>query len=171
MPITDLIPWRKKEPVQQKEERSLQRAEDPFLTFRQDMNRLFDDFFGGSGLAPLSAFPEGMDLFSPRVDVVETESEVRVSAELPGLDDQDIDVSLSRDVLTIKGEKKQEKKEKGRNYYRTERSYGSFQRSVPLPCEVDADKVDAVFQKGVLTITLPKAGEAKDRKRIAVKAR
>jgi HSP20 family protein len=172
MPISDLIPWRKKEPLQQEqEERSLQRAEEPVLTFRQEMNRLFDDFFGGSSLAPFSALGERMDLFSPRVDVVETDSEVRVSAELPGLDDQDIEVSLSRDVLTIKGEKKQEREEKGRNYYRTERSYGSFQRSVPLPCEVDADKVDAVFQKGVLTITLPKAGAAKDRKRIAVKAR
>jgi HSP20 family protein len=93
-----------------------------------------------------------------------------VSAELPGMDDEDIEVSLSRDVLTISGEKKQEKEEKGRDYYRAERSYGSFRRSIPLPAEVNADKVDAVFSKGVLTITLPKTAKAEGRKRIIVKA-
>jgi HSP20 family protein len=139
------------------------------LTFQQEMNRLFDDFFGRSGLEPFGGWGEGWGLFSPRVDVAETDREVVVSAELPGLDDEDIDVSLSRGMLTISGEKKQEKEKKGRNYYRVERSYGSFQRSVPLPSEVDTGKVDAVFRKGVLTITLPKTAEAKARKRIAIK--
>ena len=171
MPITDLIPWRKKQPVRQEEERSLQREEHPFLTLQQEMNRLFDDFFGGRVLEPFGALGEGWDVFSPQVDVVETDKEIRVSAELPGLDDKDVEVSLSRDVLTISGEKKQEKREKGRDYYRAERSYGSFRRSIPLPAEVDADKVDAVFNKGVLTITLPKKAEAAGRKRITVKAR
>ena len=169
MPITDLIPWKKKEPAQQEEEHALQRADHPLLTFQQEMNRLFDDFFGRSSVAPFGELGEGWGLFSPRVDVAETEKEIVVSAELPGLDDEDIDVSLSRDMLTITGEKKQEKEKKGRNYYRVERSYGSFRRSVPLPAEVDTGKVDAVFRKGVLTITLPKTAEAKARKRIAIK--
>ena len=169
MPITDLIPWKKKEPVQQEEERSLQDEEYPLLTFQQEMNRLFDSFFGRSAVAPFGGLGAGWDLFSPRVDVVETDTEVRVSAELPGLDDKDIDVSLSRGALTISGEKKHEKEERGRNYYHSERSFGSFRRSIPLPSEVQADKADAVFKNGVLTITLPKTG-AKARKRIAVKS-
>lgn len=78
-------------------------------------------------------------------------------------------MSLSNDVLTISGEKRQEEEHKGRNYYRMERSYGSFQRSISLPCEVDADKIDATFNKGVLTITLPKTADAQACKRIAVK--
>jgi HSP20 family protein len=169
MPITDLIPWRKKQPVRQEEERSLQREDHPLLTLQRDMNRLFDDFFGGRALEPFGAFGEGWDAFSPQVDVVETDKEIRVSAELPGLDDKDIEVSLSHDVLTISGEKRQEEQERGRDYYRAERSYGSFRRSIPLPAEVDADKVDAVFRKGVLTITLSKMAEAKGRKQITVK--
>jgi HSP20 family protein len=171
MPITDLIPWRKKQPVRQEEERLLQREEHPFLTLQREMNRLFDDFFGGRALEPFSTFGQGWDAFSPQVDVVETDKEIRVSAELPGLNDKDVEVSLSHDMLTISGEKKQEKQERGRDYYRAERSYGSFRRSIPLPAEVDTNKVDAVFSKGVLTITLPKTAEAKGRKRITVKAK
>jgi HSP20 family protein len=171
MPITDLIPWKKKEPVQQEEESALERAEHPLLSFQQEMNRLFDDFFGRSALEPFGAFREGWDMFSPRVDVAETDKEIVVSAELPGLDGEDIDISLSQGVLTITGEKKQEQEKQGRNYYHVERSFGSFQRSVPLPAEVDTTKVEAVFRKGVLTITLPKVRGAKARKRIAIKTR
>ena len=108
-------------------------------------------------------------MFSPRMDVSETDKEIVVSAELPGLADEDIDVSLSLGMLTISGEKKQEKEKKGRNYYHVERSYGSFQRSIPLPAEVDTNQVDAVFKKGVLTVTLPKTGAAQAGKKIAVK--
>lgn len=169
MPITDLIPWRKKEPVQQEEERAIQRAGDPVLAFQQEMNRLFDEFFGRSALEPFGAFREGWDAFSPRVDVAETDKEIVVSAELPGLDEKDIDVSLSNDQLVIRGVKKEEKEEQGRSYYRAERSYGSFVRSIPLPDEVEADQVNAAFTKGVLTVTLPKTGKAKTRKRIAIK--
>ena len=170
MPITDLIPWKKKDPAQQEKERSIQTSDQPVLTFQQEMNRLFDDFFGRSALEPFGAFGQDWDTFSPRVDVSETDSEIVVSAELPGLDDEDIEVNLARGLLTISGEKKQEKEKKGRNYYRVERSYGSFQRSVALPAEVDTSKVDAVFKKGVLTVTLPKKG-GKTHKRISVKTR
>ena len=169
MSISDLIPWKKKEPTQRQKERAIQTSDQPFLTFQQEMNRLFDDFFGRSALEPFGAFRQEWDAFSPRVDVAETDSEIVVSAELPGLDDEDIEVSLARGLLTISGEKKQEKEKKDRDYYRVERSYGSFQRSVALPSEVDANKVDAVFRKGVLTVTLPKKGGEKARKRISVK--
>jgi HSP20 family protein len=166
MSITDLIPWRRDErrvPVRREEERSL-------LSFQQEMNRLFGHFLGGWGMAPFRGLEESWDAFSPRVDVVEGDKAVTVSAELPGLDEKEIDVSLSHGVLTISGEKREEKEDKGKNYYRMERSYGSFQRSIPLPSEVDEDKAEATFKKGVLTITLPKTAEARDRKRISIKA-
>jgi HSP20 family protein len=165
MSITDLIPWRREErkvPVKREEERSV-------LSFQQEMNRLFDEFFGGWGLAPFREFTEPWDAFSPRVDVVEGDKEITVSAELPGIDEKEIDVSLSHGVLTISGEKQEKKEDKGKNYYRMERSYGSFRRSVPLPSEVDEDKAEATFKKGVLTITLPKTAEVQARKRISIK--
>jgi HSP20 family protein len=170
MPITDMIPWKRKEPEQEQEERGLQVRQDPYLTFQQQMNRMFDDFFRDWGLEPSPAFGGGWEAFSPSVDVVETDKAIKVDVELPGLEEKDIDVSISRDVLTISGEKRQEKEEKKHNYVRTERSYGSFKRSIPLPGEVDAGKADAVFRKGVLTVTLPKAVKAQAQKKITIKA-
>jgi HSP20 family protein len=170
MPITDLIPWKKTEPDRAEEERALRTAEDRFLTFEQQMNRVFDDFFRGTGPEPFGAIRGGWDAFSPRVDMVETDKEIKVSVELPGLEQDEIEVGVSQNTLTISGEKRQEKEEKGHNYLRTERSYGSFERSIPLPCQVDAGKTDAVFRKGVLTISLPKAVKEKARQRIAIKA-
>jgi len=168
MPITDLIPWKKKEVARREGEEELQTADYPFLTFQQEMNRLFDEFFKGTGLDTLGVF-EGWDLLRPPVDVTETDKEIQVTVELPGLDEKDIHVSLVRDVLTISGEKKQEKEERQGDYYRAERSYGSFRRSIQLPSQVQADKVDAVFRKGVLTVILPKTEAAQKRKKIAVK--
>jgi HSP20 family protein len=110
----------------------------------------------------------GGDAFSPQVDAVESDSDITVSVGLPGLEERDIDVTLSRDALTISGEKRQEKEEKGRNYLRAEPSYGSFRRSIPLLCEVDASEADAVFRKGELTITVPKMAKAQARKRIDI---
>jgi HSP20 family protein len=165
MSITDLIPWRREEkkvPVKRDEERSP-------LSFQEEMSRLFDEFSRGWDLAPFREFTEQWDAFSPRMDVVEGDKEVTVSAELPGMDEKEIDVSLSHGVLTISGEKQGEKEEKGKNYYRMERSYGSFQRSIPLPSEVNEDKAKATFKKGVLTITLPKTAKAQARKRIPIK--
>ncbi len=165
MAITDLIPWKREEravPVRREEEH-------PIQALQRDMNRLFDEFFREFGLAPFRPFEERWDVFSPRIDMVEGDKEIKVSAELPGMDEKDIDISLSHDVLTIRGEKKEEEEYRGKNYYRMERSYGSFQRSIPLPCEVDDDKAEAIFKRGVLTITLPKAAEAQSRKKITVK--
>ena len=140
----------------------------PFAAFRNEMDRLMDDFLGGFDLRPFSSRP---DNFTPRIDVLDTDKEVRVSAELPGMDGKDIELSLTGEVLTIKGEKKEEKEEKGKDYYRSERSYGSFVRTVPLPVEVDTTKVEASFKKGVLTVTMPKTPKAiGGTKRIEVKA-
>jgi HSP20 family protein len=170
MPITDLIPWKRKESDREDGEGALQVREDPFVTFQQQMNRMFDDIFQGSGREPVGVFGEAWDAFSPCADVVETEKEIRVSVELPGLEEKEINVILSQRVLTVSGEKRQEKEEKGHSYVRAERSYGSFRRVIPLSCDVDASKIDAVFQKGVLTITLPKLVKVQARKRIAIKA-
>jgi HSP20 family protein len=126
-------------------------------TFRHDLNRLFEDFFGGEGV--LEPF-RGIGGWSPALDVSETDAEVRVSAELPGMTKDDVQISLVGDRLTIQGEKKSEKETKGEHFYRMERSSGSFQRSLRLPAAVDADKVDAVYKDGILTITLPKTEKA-----------
>lgn len=140
----------------------------PFAAFRQEMDKLMDDFLGGFDLRPFSF---RADAFTPSVDVVDTDKEIRVSAELPGMDEKDIEVSLTGEVLTIKGEKKEEREEKGKDYFRSERSYGSFLRNIPLPIEVDTTKVQASFKKGVLTVNMPKTTKAIDRtKKINVKA-
>jgi HSP20 family protein len=140
----------------------------PFSLFRQEMNTLFDNFFRGFDLEPFSG---RLGAFSPHIDVKESDKDIAIIAELPGMDDKDIHVSLTRDSLTIKGEKKEEKEEKGKDYYRMERSFGSFTRTIPLPVEIDTDKVKADFKKGVLTVTLPKTATAiKEKKKIPVKA-
>ena len=169
MALTNLVPWRwgeKKVPVRREEER------EPFYALQRRMDHLFDDdFFNSFGLAPFSLFGGPVGAFSPRIDLSESEKELKVSAELPGLEENDLQVSLAHNMLTISGEKKEEKEDKGQNYYHLERSYGSFQRTIPLPCEVEDDKVEATFKKGVLTITLPKTAAAqKQTKKISIKA-
>ena len=131
------------------------------------MDSLFDNFYRGFDIGP---FESRLGAFSPKVDVTENDKEIKISAELPGMDEKDIEVSLHNDMLTIKGEKKEEKEDKGKDYYRMERSYGSFLRTIPLPAEVETDKVEAKFKKGVLSITLPKTAKAvAETKKIAVK--
>lgn len=125
---------------------------------QQEMNRLFDEFFGESH----QELVEGTWL--PAVDVSETGAEIVVKAELPGMSKDDIELNLQDNVLTVKGEKKQEKKEEKENYHRVERSYGSFSRSFTLPADVDQENVQANFKDGVLMITLPKVEEAKQKK-------
>jgi HSP20 family protein len=124
---------------------------------RREMDRLWDDYFGAGrrGLRPLQAE------FAPAVDIKETDTEIVVKAEVPGIDAKDINISVAGDVLTIKGEKKSEREEKEENYHLVERSYGSFSRSLGLPAAVDLDKVEAKYEKGVLTITCPKKEAAK----------
>jgi HSP20 family protein len=169
MSITNLMPWRRKEqaPRRRGDETVNREEEHPLTLFEQDMNRMFDEFFSGFGLAP--TWESGWSAFSPQVDIVDSEKEIKVSVELPGLGEKDIDVSLSGDMLTISGEKRQEKEDKGKNYYRIERSYGSFKRAIPIPCEVKTEDIDATFKNGVLSIVRPKTTEGQCRQKITVK--
>jgi HSP20 family protein len=124
---------------------------------RREMDRLWDDYFG-SGRRALQPMPAE---FAPAVDVKETADQIVVKAEVPGMDAKDINISVTGDVLTIKGEKKSEREETEENYHLVERSYGSFSRSLAMPAAVDLDKIEAKYDKGVLTITCPKKEEVK----------
>lgn len=167
---------------EQAPERKDAREWEPFETLRRQVDRMFDDFgrgfslwrpFGGSLFDARPSWPTDETWpKAPAVDLVEREKDYEISAELPGMDEKNIDVKLSNGVLTIKGEKKEEKEEKKKDYYLSERRYGSFQRSFQLPEGIDEDKIQASFEKGVLTITLPKGVEAqKPEKKIAIDAR
>lgn len=123
---------------------------------REEMDKLWSRFFGERPFME----PFGKE-WAPSLDVSETKDNIVVKAEVPGMDGKDIDISLSGGVLTLKGEKKQEKEEKDENYYFSERSYGAFSRSIKLSQEVQTDKIKASYKNGVLTITLPKSEEAK----------
>lgn len=138
---------------------------DPLEAFHRDVDRLFEEFWRGSQLPAAFRGEPWFETMSPRLDVSEDDGEIRITAELPGLDEDDVEIALSDKWLTIKGEKKAEKEETEKGYKYRERSYGSFHRVIPLEVEVLADKVDAKFEKGVLTITLPKSPEAKEKVR------
>jgi HSP20 family protein len=155
MGIKNLLPKRREQALAER---------DPFAALRREMDTLFDGFFSGFGEPA-----QGLTSFNPRVDVTENDKEVRITAELPGVEEKDVEVSLSGDAITIKGEKREEKEEKGEEQYRLERSYGAFRRTFSLPCEVDAAKASASFNKVVLSITLPKTAQAAKSKKIAVK--
>ena len=144
---------------------------EPWRSFRDDMDRLFDRFAKGFGVPSFAPFwSKDVDLAAPAVDLAEDDKAYTVTAELPGIEENDIDVAVSGGMLTIKGEKKQEKEEKNKNYYLSERSYGSFQRSFSLPDGIDQAKIAANFAKGVLTVTLPKSPEGQKSQKIEVKA-
>jgi HSP20 family protein len=135
---------------------------DPFMPFRRQMNRLFDDFFTGPMWPMAIPAPVLEVVVTPQIEVSETDKEMRVTAELPGIDPSNVEVNLSDDVLTIRGEKQQEQKqgqEQGRDYHLTERSYGKFARYLRLPFRVDPSKVEASFKDGVLTVVIPKPEE------------
>jgi HSP20 family protein len=134
--------------------------EHPLVTLRDEMNRLFDTFWRWDLLPE----PFALGRAFPNVEVTETDTEVVVRAEVPGLEAKDIDLSITGDVLTIKGERKEEKEEKEKEYYRREVHYGSFSRSVQLPSSVDVESVKAECKKGILKVTLGKVESEKVRK-------
>jgi HSP20 family protein len=152
----------------------------PFETLRREIDRLFDDLDGGFWRMPLrhSAFNvvpfwgrESVWSATPAVDITDTDKAYEITAELPGIDEKNLEVKVANGVLTIKGEKQEEKEEKKKDYYLRERNFGSFERAFQLPDGVDADKIDAKFAKGVLSVSLPKKVEAqKAAKKIDVKA-
>ena len=142
----------------------------PFFRIQREMNRIFDDFFRGMELRP---HPTGdrLNRFVPSLDIRENDKEVTIKAELPGMDEKDVEVLLTESTLTLKGEKKEEKEDKGKDYYHMERTYGSFQRVIPLPEGIDMKKAEAKFKKGVLSINLPKTEATKVKgKKIEIKA-
>jgi HSP20 family protein len=145
-------------------------------SFRSEMDRLFDRFTRGFGpslrsMADLEPPWRSFGFSAPPIDMSEDDKAYKISAELPGLDAKDVEVSVSGDRLVLKGEKRQEQEEKNKNYYHSERTYGSFQRSFELPVSVDRDKIAADFSKGVLAITLPKTvAMQKQQKQIEIKS-
>jgi HSP20 family protein len=153
-----LIPWRK---------RALERDDswdkNPLDMLHREVNNLFDTYFHGAG-----RLGRRMEL-SAGFELSEADDEIEVKVELPGMDEKDIQVTLDEDMLTIRGERKEKKETKKRNYHVSEMSYGGYSRTIPLPAEVDAAKVNARFKRGVLTLTMPKTEQAlARRKRIPV---
>ena len=152
----------------------------PFESLRREIDRVFEDFNWGTWSFPFRRSAFDIEPFwrreltwgtAPAVDIVETNKAYEVTAELPGMDEKNIEVKLVNGGLRIKGEKKEEKEEKKKDYYLSERRYGSFERYFRVPEAVDTDKIEASFKKGVLTVTLPKKAEAqKPEKKIEVKA-
>jgi HSP20 family protein len=155
--IKDMVPagQGKETPPARREE------EYPLYSLQRDVNRLFEDFLRGFDLRPLRMAEEKWGGFNPKMDLEETDKEYRITAELPGMEEKDVEVLLTGNSLTIKGEKKEETEEKGKSFYHMERSYGSFHRTVPLPEGIDIKKVNADFKSGVLSVRLPKTVEAK----------
>ena len=135
--------------------------------WERDMERMLGNFFSGRAAHPLfeeRSWP-GSDLgiAEPKVDLYEEKDQIVVKAEMPGMTKDNIQVFLSDNILTIKGEKKKEEEESDKDYYRSERVYGAFMRSLPLPAEVNPEKIHAAFKNGVLEVRLPKSEEAKKR--------
>jgi len=152
----------------------------PFENLRREVDRLFEDFSGGIWRSPfgrslfdIGPFRRAEAAFGavPAVDVTETDKGYEITVDLPGMEEKNIDVKIANGILTVKGERQDEKEEKKKDYYLRERSFGSFERSFQVPDIVDTDKIDASFKKGVLTLVLPKSAEAqKAEKKIEVKA-
>lgn len=179
MTFSNLIPWTKKSPsVTHEEPRA--RAASSVRSLHEEMNRLFDEFFS-SHSTPLSVL-EQHNVFMPwgnvtgtvaanfpKVDVRDTDKELRITAELPGMSENDVQVSIANDRLTISGDKNEEKVENEKGWYRMERQYGSFTRVIPIPCEIQSEQVQASFKNGILTVILPKTKAAKTCRTITVK--
>ena len=162
MNMRDLIPWGRSQQTTPSRYRD---EGDPFMTLHREMNRLFDDVFRGFDMAPFGGVSRMASW--PHVEVVDNDKDVRISAELPGLEDKDVEVLIGDGVLTIRGEKKSAIEDKERAF--SERTYGRFERRIPLAWEVEEDKIEASFKNGVLTVTLPKSAESRPEvKRIAV---
>lgn len=178
MRIRDLVPWGREKSAKGDRKRRTGRDVivrgddgDSVVSLQQELNDVFDRFFErferpffdrSFGLAGLS---------QPSIDITESDKQIKIAVDLPGMDEDDIDVSLTGDILTIRGERRHEREEDEKGYFLHERSYGSFYRTIPMPPGLETDRAKAEFKKGVLRITMPKSSHAKDlTKRIEVKA-
>ena len=176
---------KKEEDAAKSEERALvpggEQTLAPLVSLRDEIDRVFEDFYSRVSLSPWRRWPVEIEPFRrigtvfgggmPVVDLADREKEWELTAELPGMEEKDIDVSLSDDVLTIEGRKEEKREEEGKEYRMAERRYGSFRRTLRLPEGVDSDKTSANLDKGVLTVTLPKTAEArKPRRKVDVKS-
>lgn len=162
MTIRDLLPFASRVPVS--------RGSNPITAFQDEVNKLFNDFFGGTSLPGWWHRNEPAFAFSPALDVAENGREFKITCELPGLDANEVQINAADGYLTIRGEKKEERKEEKEGYFRQERSYGSFQRVIPLPDTANLDKAEAGFKNGVLTVRIPKkAGAESKERRIEIK--
>jgi HSP20 family protein len=165
MAIRDLFPslWRGDATAVGREK------EMPLYNLQVEMNRAFDDFFQGVDVMPFTAVDEYAGKFSPAIDIAENDTEIVVTAELPGLDKKDFELLVTDGALTIKGEKREEREDKGKGYRYVERGYGYFSRVIPLPPGIDTQAVDAKYTNGILRITLPRKAPAKSgEKRISI---
>ena len=143
-------------------ERSLAASGNPFMSLQREIDRLFEDF--GRGFPSLPALRGDGGALMPSMDVAETDKEIEITAELPGLEEKDVQINVADNLLTIRGEKKAEKEEKDKNYRLIERSYGSFERTLELPDGVNADAIKASIAKGVLKVIVPKPVPAQAKK-------
>lgn len=148
--MRSLIPW--------KWGGSQSSPDNAMIEFKKEVDDLFSKFFGSEGWLPTSYFSRG---FNPALDISETDEDIIVKVELPGVDPKGIEVNLAGTTLTVKGEKKEEREENTESMHRIERSYGSFSRSITLPCEVNEEKTEATFKEGVLNLKLPKNESSK----------
>jgi HSP20 family protein len=160
MAMRDLIPWGRQEnrapTLFGSDERS------PFLSLRRDIDRLFDDFFQ----APMLGLGRGAAMQWPSVEVSQTDDEIRITAEVPGMNEKDVELLLEDGVLTLRGEKKSESEDRESGY--SERFYGRFERRIALPAGVEEEKAKAEFRDGVLSVALPRNREAERGKRIPI---
>lgn len=146
--MLDLIPWRRKTDIEE---------------FKNVMDNMFEKFIKGFDSGVPDIFRRDKMIW-PSIDVIEDKKNIIVKAEIPGMDRENFEVSIRDNLLTIKGEKTQDKEEKDKNYHLVERAYGSFSRTIPLSCPVKEDKIDASYKRGVLKIVLPKEKESKESK-------
>jgi HSP20 family protein len=156
MDLKALVPWKSGD----KSQAPATQGEflDPFVAFRREVDRMFDGFLGGFGRSGHSSLA-GLSAGMPTMDLAESDKEILITAELPGLDDKDFEVTVAGDLLTLKGEKKSEHEQRNGDSYYAERRYGSFSRSVRLPFEVKDEAVEAKYEKGVLTVRVLKPAE------------
>ncbi|MBC8337478.1 MAG: Hsp20/alpha crystallin family protein [Alphaproteobacteria bacterium] len=159
MMLRDLIPFTNPRSLAER------RRQDPFHAMQREMNRMMENMWGDFEWPALKAGEGGMDMFTPKMDVSETAKKITVTAELPGMEEKDVEVTFADGLLTIQGEHKEETEEKDedKRYYMRECSYGSFRRVLPVGEQVKEDELKATFKNGKLTVVLPKTKEAKEK--------